>query len=809
MTNHWVDLKNSDRILVIGGNPAENHPASMKWITAAQEKGGQLIVVDPRFTRTAARADVFARLRPGTDIAFLGGLINYILEKELYHREYVVNYTNAAMLVHADYRGPADAEGFFSGYNADKHSYDTATWTYQLDEAGEPKQDPTLQDPQCVFQLLKAHYSRYTLDMVERLTGCPKDDFVRVADAFGASGQAGKSGSILYAMGQTQHTVGSQNVRIMAMVQLLLGNIGLPGGGVNALRGESNVQGSTDMGLLYNTLPAYLGAPTAAKHPSLADYLRVETPKTSYWTNKPKFLISMLKAWWGDAATLYNDYHFDYLPKSGADHSWISLFEEMYQGALKGLWLMGQNPAVSGPNSRLERKALENLDWMVIHEIVPTETTDFWRAPGVDARSIKTEVFLLPAADAMEKAGSIATSGRCIQWRTKVASEPGVARPDLWILDHLFKAIRDRYQGSTDPKDRAILDLTWDYGDDVDVERVAREINGYWVKDVLDDKGQVVGAKGNMLATFGKLADDGSTACGCWIYTGYFADADDGEGRRVPATKRRGAKDPGGLGVYPYWGFSWPLNRHILYNRCSADADGRPWSEDKALIWWDADKKAWTGHDVPDFGGAVAPDAPGGRNAFIMRADGKGGLFGMLKEGPFPEHYEPVESPIKNALSPVQNNPMIKIWNTDAGSAVGDNLGTAEKFPIVATTYRLTEHWQAGGMSRWLPWLAEAQPNMFIELSRELAQQKGIKNGELVEVSSARGSLKAIAVVTARFKPFTIDGQTVHMIGMPWHFGWQGLATGPSANDLTPHVGDANTMIPEYKAFLVDLRKAV
>ena len=455
MTNHWVDLKNSDCVFVIGGNPAENHPASMKWITAAQEHGAKLIVVDPRFNRTAARADIYARLRSGTDIAFLGGLINYVLENELYHKEYVQNYTNAAALIHPDFKGPVDLDGLYSGYNPETRVYDTATWTYQLDDKGKPKVDPTLQDPQCVFQLLKKHYARYTVDLVERIAGCPKDDFLKVAEAFASTGQPGKAGTILYAMGQTQHTVGSQNVRIMAILQLLLGNIGMPGGGVNALRGESNVQGSTDMGLLYHTLPGYLGAPSAAKHPSLAEYLRLETPASSYWTNKPKFLISLLKAWWGEAATAENDFCFDYLGKFGADHSWISLFEEMYRGGIKGLWLLGQNPAVSGPNSRMERQALEQLDWMIIQEIVETETVGFWKAPGVDPKTIKTEVFALPAADAMEKAGSIVTSGRCIQWRPQVAKAPGDAQPDIWIFDKIFKELRQAYQGSADPEGSA------------------------------------------------------------------------------------------------------------------------------------------------------------------------------------------------------------------------------------------------------------------------------------------------------------------------------------------------------------------
>lgn len=808
MTNHWVDLKNSDCVFVIGANPAENHPISFSWIHAAMDNGAQLVVVDPRFTRTASKATLYAPMRSGTDIAFLGGMINYILEHELYHRDYVLSYTDFPVLVNRDFKGPADAEGLFSGFDPTRKSYDRATWSYQTDSNGDPRRDESLRDPNCVFQLLRRHFSRYTPEMVEQVCGTPKEKFVQVCEAFGATGKPGKAGTILYAMGQTQHTVGSQNVRAMAMLQLLLGNIGVPGGGVNALRGESNVQGSTDMGVLYHLLPGYLGAVDASKHANLKEYIAKETPKTSYWSNKPKFLVSLLKAWWGEKATAANDYCFDYLPKNGGNYSWINLFQSMYAGGIKGLLVMGQNPAVSGPNARLERKALAKLDWLVALEIFDTETTSFWRAPGVDPRSVATEVFLLPAADAMEKAGSLANSGRLIQWRPQVAAPPGQAKSDLWILDRLFKAVREVYKGSDDPKDRPILDLQWEYGEPPDPERVAREINGYWATDVVGSDGKVVGERGHLLGGFGQLRDDGTTACGCWIYSGYYADAEDGEGRVLPACKRRGKKDPGGLGIYPYWAFSWPVNRRILYNRASADPSGQPWSPGRGLVWWDPEKKRWTGRDVPDFVITKGPDDPGGKDPFIMRVDGKGALFSALNEGPLPEHYEPVESPIKNLLSPVQNNPVIKLWNTDADKAVGDRVGSPEQFPIVCTTFRLVEHWQAGGLSRTLGWLSEAQPNMFVEISHELAAEKGIKDGDRVKVSSARGEISCVAVVTNRFKPYVVGGKKLHHVGMPWHFGWAGIATGDSANDLTPHVGDANTGIPEYKAFLVNIRRA-
>jgi formate dehydrogenase major subunit len=473
------------------------------------------------------------------------------------------------------------------------------------------------------------------------------------------------------------------------------------------------------------------------------------------------------------------------------------------------LWLLGQNPAVSGPNSRLEREALKKLKWMVVQEIFDTETCSFWRAPDVKPADIKTEVFILPAADAMEKEGSIVTSGRLIQWRSKVADAPGSALPDHQILNLIVLKLKALYAAAPGPFADPIVRLNWDYGKELSVEKVARELNGYATAVIKDPQGNILANKGDILKTFALLQADGSTACGCWIYGGYFAPADDGTGKMMPAAKRRGQKDPGGLGMYPLWGFAWPANRRIIYNRCSADPNGKPWSDEKKLIWWDEALKKWTGYDVPDFAPTKAPSDPGGKDPFIMRVDGRGGLFSPLNEGPLPEHYEPMETPVaKNLLSSRLNNPAIQIWKTDQGKSIGDNWGKTDKFPIVATTYRVVEHWQAGGMSRWLDWLTECQPQMFIELSKDLAAEREIRNGDRVKISSARGEISAVAVVTARFKPFRVAGKAVHQIGMPWHFGWRGLATGDVANDLTPHVGDANTTIPEYKAFLVDIKKA-
>jgi len=813
MTNHWADLKNSDCVLAIGCNPAENHPASMAWINRARdERGAKLLVVDPRFTRTAAVADLYAPLRPGTDIVFVGGLIHYILENNLFHREYVLHYTNASFLVHPDYRGPADLDGYFSGYDPAKRSYDRTTWAYQRDEQGNPKVDPSLESPQCVFQILKRHYARYTPEMVERVCGTPRDQFLALAAEYAKTGQPGKAGALLYAMGQTQHTVGSQNVRILAILQLLLGNIGLPGGGVNALRGESNVQGSTDMGLLYHTLTSYLATPTASAHPNLKAYLerQVKAAGKGYSKNTPNFIVSLLKAYWGDSATEANDYCYDYLPKISGDCSWISLFHAIEAGTIQGLWLMGQNPAVSGPNSRFERQALGKLKWMVIQELFETETASFWKAPGVDPAAVQTEVFLLPAADALEKAGSIVTSGRLIQWRPQVAARPGQAQEDIWILDRIYRELKKRYQAEGGALPEPILQLAWDYGDPPAATAVAKEINGFYTRDVKD--AAATAAKGDLLSTFAQLRADGSTACGAWVYAGYYYPRDDGTGVILPSCMRRGTKDPGGLGIYPYWGWVWPANRHIIYNRCSADSQGQPWAKDKALIWWDGSK--WTGYDVPDFGVTTDPAKPGGDDAFIMHPDLKAALFSGLNEGPLPEHYEPVESPVRNLLSSVQNNPVIKLWDVAKGQPIGDNLGDLREFPIVATTFRVTEHWQAGAMSRNLPWLVETQPEMFVEISPELAREKGIASGQTVIVRSARGEIKAVAMITRRYRPLRVwDAVTngfrdVHQVGMPWHFGWAGLATGSIANDLTPHVGDGNTMIPEYKAFLVDIRRA-
>lgn len=786
MTNHWIDIKNADAILIMGSNAAENHPISFKWVMEAVKAGATLISVDPRYTRTSSLAHLYAPIRSGTDIAFLGGMINYVLRKNLYHKEYLVEYTNAAFLIDP---GFGFQGGMFTGWDPEKKKYDRSTWKYQLDEQGNPKQDKTLKDPRTVFQLMKKHFSRYTPEMVERVCGTPKETFLQVAEAFAKTGKPGKAGCIMYAMGWTQHTVGTQNIRAAAILQLLLGNIGVAGGGIGALRGLANVQGATDLALLFHIVPGYMAIPNAKEHPDLKTYLEKETPKSGFWVNKPKFFVNLLKAWWGEAATKENDFAYQYLPKVSASYSHIDMFEAMYAGKIKGLLIFGQNPAVSGPNAEMERKALEKLDWLVVRDLFETETAAFWKRPGVDSSQIQTEVFLLPAASSLEREGSYTNSGRWIQWKWKALDPPGDARSEGWFLNQLALRLKQLYKGSRAAKDRPILDLTWSYGEgEPDLEKVLREINGFTVAD------------GKPVKNFTALAADGSTACGNWIYSGIFFEENRAKSRKL---------EDKGLGLYSGWGYAWPLNRRILYNRCSADPLGKPWNKEKGVIWWDPEaeidpgkKGKWVGPDVPDFKVDLAPDAKGGTNPFIMRVDGKGALFGPLAEGPFPEHYEPVESPVKNPLSKVQSNPAAVIWTSDM-----DKLGDPKAFPIVATTYRLTEHLHTGSITRNLPWLVEMMPELFCEISQELAAEKGIKNGDPVKIVTARGEAKAYALVTDRFRPFVVDGKKVHQIGIPWHWGFMGLATGDSANVLTPHVGDANTRIQESKAFLCDVRK--
>jgi formate dehydrogenase major subunit len=813
MTNHWNDLANADVILAMGANPASNHPISFKWVTKAMEKGAKLISVDPRFTNTSAKAQIYARLRSGTDIAFLGGMIRYILDNNLIQKEYVVEYTNASFLIDEKF---GFGDGLFSGYDAKGRKYDKSSWKYQVDAKGIPKTDKTLKDPRCVYQLLKKHYSRYNLDIVSQITGTPKEDLLKVYRAYAETGKPDKSGTVMYAMGWAQHTVGTQNIRTMCIIQLLLGNMGLAGGGVNAMRGESNVQGSTDAGLLFHIWTGYNPSSQAADK-TLKDYLEKYTPKAAdpksvnWWKNRPKYIVSFLKAMYGASATKGNDFGYSWMPKldNGQNASWLMLFDLMAKGKFKGFFSWGQNPACSGANAGKVRKAMETLDWLVNVNLFDNETGSFWKGPQRDPSKIKTEVFMLPCAASFEKEGSLSNSGRWMQWRYKAVNPPGTALPDLDIIHELFMKVRKLYQEKGGVFAEPILNLTWNYGPKgpdgsikhPDPHYVAKEINGYTAKDieVADPKTKkktLVAKAGEQLASFAFLQDDGSTTCGNWVYCGSYTEKGNMAARRSKA-------DPSGIGLYPGWAWCWPVNRRIIYNRASVNKEGKPWNAKRAVIWWDGSK--WQG-DVPD-----GAQPPGEVYPFIMVPEGHARIFGPgLADGPFPEHYEPLECPIeKNLMSSQRFNPTSKLFGESGIGTGGDKyLSCDPRFPLVCTTYRVTEHWQTGLMTRRVPWLLELEPQMFVEMSKELAKERGIEGGDRVMVKSARGELEAKAIITDRFKPFKIAGLTVHEVGIPWHFGWITPPDGgDSANLLTPTIGDANTMIPESKAFMVNVEK--
>ena len=806
MTNHWIDLRNADCIMIIGSNAAENHPISFKWVTRAMERGAKLISVDPRFTRTSSKADIYAPIRSGTDIAFIGGMINYILNDMEnnpgnYNMEYVTQYTNAALIVNPNFKF---TDGVFG--EVENGKYTTAskgTWEYA--NTAKPTTDTTLKDPDCVFQLMKKHYSRYDADTVCNITGTPKDVYLEVCQTYAASGQKGKAGTIMYAMGTTQHTYGTQNVRSYAVLQLLLGNMGVAGGGINALRGTSNVQGSTDMCLLAHILPGYLNVPMEGDTDLDTYILRTGkhtgatiTPQglagdtsSNWWGNSRKYVVSLLKAWYGDAATADNDFGFHNLPKCdpNVNYTHIGMIEAMGRGIIKGLWIWGQNPASGGPNSNGARTALGNLDWLVSTDIWMTETAEFWKRPGVDSADIDTEVFVLPAACSYEKEGSISNSGRWAQWRYKAVEPLGEAMPDLEIMSILMGKIQELYQAdSSAPARQTVLDLEWDYGH-VTADMIAREVNGYDLNT------------GKLAESFAALKDDGTTSSGNWLYCNMYTEADGNKAaRRNPADMH-----PGKIGLHSEWSWCWPLNRRIIYNRASVDLDGNPWdSEHPVILDYDSVTK-WKG-DIPDGGWAPINQAAEGAKylPFIMKPEGIARLWGYgLAEGPLPEVYEPWESPLdRNLMSGTKSNPCAFI-----GTYMNEQ-GTPEQFPYVGTTYRCSEHWQTGVMTRSLPWLVELMPDMYVEMGEELAVAKGISNGDTVIVSSARGEIQAVAVVTRRLQPLKVDGKTIHHIGVLNHWGYSGMSTGDSGNILTPHVGDANTTIPEYKTFLCNVRRA-
>jgi formate dehydrogenase major subunit len=805
MTNSWVDIKNADVVMVMGGNPAEAHPCGFKWVVEAKAHNkAKLIVVDPRFTRTAAVADLFAQIRPGTDIAFLGGLINHLLSRDAIQKEYVNAYTNAPFVVQEGY---SFENGVFSGYDEAARKYDRSSWTYEKDPDGFAKVDPTLQHPRCVYQLMKKHYARYTPKVVAEVTGVPEDLFAKICETVASTAAPSRAMTHLYALGWTQHTTGSQNIRTMAMIQLLLGNMGIAGGGMNALRGHSNIQGLTDMGLLSDSLPGYLTLP-GEKETDFQAYLEKRTLKPlrpgqmSYWQNYPKFHVSLMKAWYGKAATKENGWAFDWLPKLDKAYDMIAVFDAISQGKVNGYVIQGFNPLASMPNKDRLVESLSKLKYLVIIDPLVTETSNFWQNRGefnpVDPAQIQTEVFRLPSSCFAEEEGSLVNSGRTLIWHWKATDPPGEAKQDAEIIAELFTRIRALYQKEGGAFPDPILNLTWDYKMPLapSAEELAREFNGKALADVVDPKDptKVLAKEGEQLSGFGLLRDDGTTACGNWLYCGSFTQVGNMMARRDTA-------DPSGLGLYPGWGFAWPANRRVMYNRASCDPSGKPWDPKRKLVWWTGTK--WAGNDVPD----IRPDAKPEENVgpFIMTPEGVGRLFATDKmaEGPFPEHYEPVESPARNALHPnVQFNPAARLFKRDR-----EMLGKPEEFPYAATTYRLTEHFHF--WSKHVRALAVLQPEPFVELGEALASQKGIRSGDRVVVRSKRGQVFAKAVVTKRIRPLRVNGKEVHTVGIPVHWGFDGLTRpGHLTNTLTPFVGDANTQTPEFKAFLVNVEKA-
>lgn len=834
MTNHWVDIKNANLILIMGGNAAEAHPCGFKWVTEAKaHNGAKLIVVDPRFTRSAAVADMYAPIRPGSDIVFLGGVLNYLLSTDAINRAYVRAYTDFTFLVD---EGFSFQDGLFSGYDPATRSYDKKTWNYQLGPDGYVLTDPTLQHPYCVYQLLKKHYARYTPEMVATLCGTPKEDFLAICKLIAETAAPDKTLSALYALGWTQHSKGSQNIRTICMIQLLLGNVGMAGGGVNALRGHSNIQGLTDLGLLSNLLPGYLNLPGESKpvqpqagtdspeqpmqsslpvdaRESVAAYIARSSLKPlrpnqmSYWQHFGRFFVSTMKAWYGDAATEENGWCFEWLPKLDKQYDILQVFENMNNGEMNGYFCQGFNPLASAPCKIKVSSALAKLKYLVVIDPLATETSEFWQDHGeyndVDPASIQTEVFRLPSTCFAEEDGSLVNSSRWLQWHWQAADPPGEAKGDQAIMAGIFLKLREMYAKDGGAFPDPILNLHWPYlrPHAPSPEELAREFSGKALRDVTDpaDPDRVLVRAGQQLNGFGELRDDGSTSCGCWIFAGCWSE----QGNLMA---RRDNSDPYGIGQTLNWAFSWPANRRILYNRASCDVEGKPFDASRRLIYWDATRARWVGSDVPDFNATSSP--ADGMGPFIMNPEGVGRLFAVDKmaEGPFPEHYEPVESPL--AFNPLSNgneaarfNPAARIFASDS-----DSFGRAEEFPYVCTTYRLTEHFHFWTKHARLN--AIIQPEQFVELGEELAMEKGIKAGDTVRVTSKRGFIVAMAVVTKRIRQLDIAGKKVHTVGVPLHWGFLGVAkNGYLANTLTPFVGDANTNTPEFKAFLVQVEK--
>ncbi len=806
MTNHWVDIKNANVVLVMGGNSAEAHPCGFKWVTEAKAHNkATFIVADPRFTRSASIADLYAPLRTGTDITFLGGMVNYLLSHDKIQHEYVKAYTDASFIVRDDFNFD---DGLFSGYNPDKRSYDKTSWMYVIGPDGYAKVDPSLKHPRCVFQLLRKHYSRYTPEVVSDICGTPKDTFLKVCETIATTAVPNRTLTIMYALGWTQHSVGSQMIRTAAMMQLLLGNIGMPGGGMNALRGHSNIQGLTDLGLLSNLLPGYLTLP-GDKETDYKTYISKRALKPlrpgqmSYWQNYEKFHVSLMKAWFGDAATKNNNWCFDWLPKLDKGYDVLQTFELMHQGKVNGYFCQGFNPLAAFPCKAKVGESLAKLKYMVVIDPLATETSCFWENHGdfnsVDPAKIQTEVFRLPSTCFAEENGSLTNSGRWLQWHYKGANPPGEARPDAEIMAGIFLSLRDLYKKEGGAFPDPILNLTWNHKipHSPAPEELAMEYNGKALADLHDpkDKPKVILKKGQQLDGFAQLQNDGTTSCGCWIFSGSWTE----KGNMMA---RRDNSDPSGLGNTQNWAFSWPANRRIMYNRASNDPSGKPWDPKRKLISWNG--TAWVGVDVPDFKPDVPPGDP--MNPFIMNPEGVARLFAVDKmaEGPFPEHYEPFETPIDtNPLHPkVVSNPAARVFKED-----WETFGKSKDYPYAATTYRLTEHFHF--WTKHTNLASIMQPEQFVEIGEELAKEKGIKHGDWVKVWSTRGFIKTKAVVTKRIKPLTVHGKIVHHVGIPLHWGFKGVAkNGYIANTLTPFVGDANVQTPEFKSFLVNIEKA-
>jgi len=829
---------------------AECHPVGFQWVMEAKARGATIIHVDPRFTRTSAMADLHVPIRAGSDIAFLGGLVNYVLSNELDFREYVVPYTNAASIVSEEFQDTEDLDGLFSGYDPETGNYDPVSWQYEgtikqaaagqrdpqesgtpsevaydrgkhtagkSEKAGsggptigaKPDRDETLQDPRCVYQILKRHFARYTPEVVEEVCGISPEDFERVARVLTHNSGRERTAAFCYAVGWTQHSTGVQNIRTAAILQMLLGNIGRTGGGIMALRGHTSIQGSTDIPTLFNLLPGYIPMRHAEEDETLDDFVAEDAGAAGFWGEMKSYVVSLLKSYWGDAATADNDFCFDYLPRLTGDHSTYPTVVNQIEGKCKGYFLVGENPAVGSSNGKMQRLGMANLDWLVVRDLAMIESATFWKdGPEIETGElvtdqIGTEVFFLPAASHTEKDGTFTNTQRMLQWHHKAVEPPGDARSELQFYYELGQRIREKLAGSTDDMDRPLLDLTWEYPvigrlQEPDAEAVLQEINGS-------------GPDGSMLSSYTELAEDGSTACGCWIYCGVYADGVNQAARRKPGQEQHW--------VAPEWGWAWPSNRRILYNRASADPDGNPWSERKAYVWWDPDANdgagSWTGYDNPDFiasrppdyvpeDGATGPDAIGGRDPFVMQTDGKAWLFAPagLADGPMPTHYEEPESPVVNPLYAQQNNPARRPINHETNPI---NPSFSSVFPYIFTSYRLTEHHTAGGMSRTLSYLAELQPEMFCEVSPRLAAERGLTNGEWATIVTTRAAIEARVLVTERMRSLRIADQWVEQVGLPYHWGTSGLSKGDSSNDLVNLTLDPNVYI-QGKVGTCDIR---